>query len=137
MYFCTIIFPFMKKKKKNSLEKVRCHFNLLSVLVITFTDVKTLLMLIASFQGIFIFSWVQFRVLTYNKTYEYPMWAQAIGLCMAFSSMLCIPLCAAVRLMTTPGTLRQVRCDMGGGASGCVWPSHPCCASRCVLRSDS
>ncbi|CAH1783265.1 unnamed protein product, partial [Owenia fusiformis] len=57
--------------------------------------------------SIFIFSWVDFKPLKYNKTYIYPAWAQAIGLCMAFSSMICIPVYAIYAIVTTPGTLKQ------------------------------
>merc|ERR1719150_175822 len=56
---------------------------------------------------VMIFMWVQFSPLTYNTTYEHPAWAQAIGLSMAFSSMICIPAFCAVKLIMTPGTFKQ------------------------------
>ena len=52
--------------------------------------------------------WSQFRGVTYDKKYIYPAWAQVLGLCMALSSMVCIPIYFFGRLATTPGTLQQV-----------------------------
>ena len=61
------------------------------------------------FQGIFIWMWAQFTLLTYNDTYIYPRWAQVFGLSLAFSSMVCIPLYFVFSLVTSPGhTLREV-----------------------------
>lgn len=59
-------------------------------------------------QGIFLFSLVNYKPVTYNKTYEYPSWAVFIGWCMALSSMLCIPVYFVYQLLVTPGNLRQV-----------------------------
>uniref|UniRef100_A0A8D0FJT4 Transporter n=1 Tax=Strix occidentalis caurina TaxID=311401 RepID=A0A8D0FJT4_STROC len=41
--------------------------------------------------GIFVFHVVNYKPLTYNKTYVYPWWGDAIGWVLALSSMLCIP----------------------------------------------
>jgi SNF family Na+-dependent transporter len=57
--------------------------------------------------GIFVFMWIQFSPLTYNRTYKYPAWAQGLGMCMAFSSMICIPLYMIVKLLITPGSFKQ------------------------------
>ncbi|XP_045190206.2 sodium- and chloride-dependent creatine transporter 1-like [Mercenaria mercenaria] len=57
--------------------------------------------------AIFIFSIVSFKPLTYEKTYIYPRWAQAIGFCMALVSMSCIPVVFIYTLITTRGTLRR------------------------------
>ena len=59
-------------------------------------------------QAVFVFMWVQFSPLTYNKTYEYPAWAQGLGLTMAFSSMVCIPGFFVIKLLVTPGSLKEV-----------------------------
>ena len=34
----------------------------------------------------------------------YPAWAQAFGLCLAMSSMLCIPIYATFKLFSSPGS---------------------------------
>ncbi|CAD5113469.1 DgyrCDS2633 [Dimorphilus gyrociliatus] len=58
--------------------------------------------------AIFISVWVTFEPLTYNRTYEYPGWAQAIGMCMGFISMICIPLYVPIALFNAKGkTLKQ------------------------------
>ncbi|XP_074652223.1 sodium- and chloride-dependent GABA transporter 2-like [Tubulanus polymorphus] len=57
--------------------------------------------------GIFLFSAVKFKVLTYNHTYVYPEWAQAIGISLALISMIQIPLFLVYKLIRTPGSLRQ------------------------------
>lgn len=56
---------------------------------------------------VFVFMWVQFTPLTYNSTYEYPGWAQAIGMSFAFSSMVCIPGFFVIKMIITPGSLKQ------------------------------
>ena len=60
------------------------------------------------FQGIFLFQVIKFSPLRYNVTYEYPSWAQAIGMCLAFVSMVCVPLGFVWTLTSAPGNLRQV-----------------------------
>ncbi|XP_035215546.1 sodium- and chloride-dependent taurine transporter-like isoform X1 [Stegodyphus dumicola] len=57
--------------------------------------------------GIFIFSLITYKPVTYNKDYEYPGWAIFIGWCMALSSMLCVPVCFLYQIFITPGTLKQ------------------------------
>ena len=59
---------------------------------------------------IFMWMWAQFSFLKYNETYEYPAWASACGLFLAFSSMLCVPVYFIAKLLATPGaSLAQVR----------------------------
>jgi hypothetical protein len=53
--------------------------------------------------GILVFSIVKFQPLKYNE-YQYPAWALAIGQCMAFASMICIPATAIVKVLLTAGT---------------------------------
>jgi len=52
--------------------------------------------------------WVNYQPLTYNRTYSYPSWALACGMCMAFASMTCIPVYLAVSLLSTSGTISEV-----------------------------
>uniref|UniRef100_UPI00358F8689 sodium- and chloride-dependent GABA transporter 3-like isoform X1 n=2 Tax=Myxine glutinosa TaxID=7769 RepID=UPI00358F8689 len=57
--------------------------------------------------GIFIFSLVKYRPLTYNKTYVYPNWGYGIGWTLAFSSMICIPLGILYKIIDTKGTFAE------------------------------
>lgn len=54
------------------------------------------------------FSIVQYTPVTYGLGYQYPTWAEALGICISLSSMLWIPLYAGYYIYTTPGTLREV-----------------------------
>lgn len=58
-------------------------------------------------QSILLFSLVKFTPLRYN-TYQFPRWGYALGLFLAFSSVLVAPLWFLYSLAVTPGTLRQV-----------------------------
>lgn len=60
-------------------------------------------------QGIFVFHVVNYKPLTYNKTYVYPWWGDAIGWVLALSSMLCIPCTVIYKLLRCKGSLREVR----------------------------
>uniref|UniRef100_A0A671XTN9 Transporter n=1 Tax=Sparus aurata TaxID=8175 RepID=A0A671XTN9_SPAAU len=57
--------------------------------------------------GILLFSLVKFGPLKYNNTYEYPGWGHALGLLLAFSSVIMAPLWFFYSLAVAPGTLRQ------------------------------
>ncbi|XP_068595153.1 sodium- and chloride-dependent GABA transporter 2-like [Brachionichthys hirsutus] len=57
--------------------------------------------------GTFVFALIKYSPLKYNNKYVYPWWGNAIGWILALSSMLCIPVWMAVKLYSTPGTLRQ------------------------------
>lgn len=59
-------------------------------------------------QGIFIFNVVMYKPLTYGDTYVYPGWSKAIGWLILFSSLLCIPVVAVIKLVRAEGTFRQV-----------------------------
>jgi hypothetical protein len=61
------------------------------------------------FQGIFLFNIIQFQVLTYNKTYNYPPWATGLGILLAAISMIQIPVYLAYKVIRTPGPFLQVR----------------------------
>ncbi|EFX67299.1 hypothetical protein DAPPUDRAFT_302045 [Daphnia pulex] len=58
--------------------------------------------------GIFVFSIVQYTPVTYGSDYQYPKWAEILGICISLSSMLWIPLYIVYYILTTPGTLREV-----------------------------
>ncbi|CAI5767656.1 sodiumchloride1-likedependent and chloride-dependent creatine transporter 1-like [Podarcis lilfordi] len=57
--------------------------------------------------GIFLFHVVNYQPLTYNKTYIYPWWGEAIGWALALSSMLCIPCTVAYKLLRSKGSFQQ------------------------------
>ncbi|XP_062891481.1 creatine transporter-like [Mobula hypostoma] len=57
--------------------------------------------------GIFTFHLVNYRPLTYNKTYTYPWWGEAIGWSLALASMLCIPTTVLYKLTQSRGSLKE------------------------------
>ncbi|XP_035668938.1 sodium- and chloride-dependent GABA transporter 2-like isoform X2 [Branchiostoma floridae] len=57
--------------------------------------------------GIFIFSLVKYQRPTYNKTYTYPPWGEAIGWLMALASMVMIPIGFVYNILTTKGTFSE------------------------------
>nr|XP_022345993.1 sodium- and chloride-dependent creatine transporter 1-like isoform X2 [Crassostrea virginica] len=57
--------------------------------------------------GIFLFQVVGFKPLKYNNVYEYPPWAQAIGLMLALVSMICIPIFIGIKLLAMNGTFKE------------------------------
>lgn len=59
-------------------------------------------------QGVFLFYAIQYIPVTYGENYQYPWWAEVIGIIISLSSMLWIPGYAAYYIMTTPGTIREV-----------------------------
>ena len=58
-------------------------------------------------QGVFTFSVVSYKPVTYME-YEYPWWGEVIGICMALSVMLVIPIYAIYIFIATPGSFRHV-----------------------------
>ncbi|GLH04208.1 Sodium-dependent dopamine transporter [Gryllus bimaculatus] len=56
--------------------------------------------------GVVIFGLVDAKPLQYLE-YKYPTWAVGMGWTLAFSSIFMIPLVAVIRLLRTPGTLKQ------------------------------
>uniref|UniRef100_A0A8C5ETL1 Sodium- and chloride-dependent creatine transporter 1-like n=1 Tax=Gouania willdenowi TaxID=441366 RepID=A0A8C5ETL1_GOUWI len=58
--------------------------------------------------GIFVFHLVNYKPLTYNTDYVYPWWGEAVGWCLALSSMLCIPVSIVYFLFRARGTFREV-----------------------------
>jgi len=59
-------------------------------------------------KGVFFFYVIQYIPVTYGENYQYPWWAEVIGIIISLSSMLWIPGYAAYYIITTPGTLREV-----------------------------
>ncbi len=49
-----------------------------------------------------------YHELTYNRTYKYPSWAIAFGWSLSISSVICIPIYAIYKLLTTKGSLSEV-----------------------------
>lgn len=56
-----------------------------------------------------VFTIMTYSDLTYNRVYIFPQWALSIGWVMACSSLLCIPGYAIYRIITTKGSLIEVR----------------------------
>ncbi|KAK2155143.1 hypothetical protein LSH36_247g00045 [Paralvinella palmiformis] len=52
------------------------------------------------------FGFIQYKPLQVDE-YVYPMWANALGWCVALSSILCLPGLAIYNLIITKGTIRQ------------------------------
>ncbi|XP_069793268.1 sodium- and chloride-dependent taurine transporter-like isoform X3 [Narcine bancroftii] len=55
--------------------------------------------------GCFIFSLAKYTPLTYNKTYKYPEWTEAVGWLLAACSMICIPLGVVVKIIQSDGPI--------------------------------
>ncbi|KDR11741.1 sodium- and chloride-dependent GABA transporter 2-like isoform X3 [Zootermopsis nevadensis] len=57
--------------------------------------------------AIFIFYCVDYKPVTYGKSYKYPQWAEGLGFCMSFASMIWIPAYAIYYVLATPGTVKE------------------------------
>uniref|UniRef100_A0A3P8PAM1 Transporter n=1 Tax=Astatotilapia calliptera TaxID=8154 RepID=A0A3P8PAM1_ASTCA len=57
--------------------------------------------------GVFLFHVVNYKPLTYNTVYTYPIWGEALGWALALSSMLCIPVTVLYKLLRCKGSLRE------------------------------
>ncbi|XP_061668103.1 sodium- and chloride-dependent creatine transporter 1-like isoform X2 [Syngnathoides biaculeatus] len=57
--------------------------------------------------GVFLFHVVNYKPLTYNNVYTYPLWGELFGWALALSSMLCIPLTVVYKLLRCKGSLRE------------------------------
>ncbi|XP_069111626.1 sodium- and chloride-dependent creatine transporter 1-like isoform X2 [Argopecten irradians] len=57
--------------------------------------------------GLLVAKLIVFQPLKYNRTYEYPNWAQGFGLMLSISSMVCIPVYAIYKLLAAKGTITQ------------------------------
>ncbi|XP_043803803.1 sodium- and chloride-dependent GABA transporter 1-like [Apis laboriosa] len=56
---------------------------------------------------IFVFQCVQYKPLRYGNNYEYPTWAEVIGVCLSLSSMIWIPVYAVYYVVVTPGSIKE------------------------------
>ncbi|TRY72221.1 hypothetical protein TCAL_03876 [Tigriopus californicus] len=56
--------------------------------------------------GVFIYYIVSYQPVTYG-TYEFPLWAEILGLFISFSSMIWVPAYAIYYLISQPGTLKE------------------------------
>ncbi|XP_059090206.1 sodium- and chloride-dependent GABA transporter 1-like [Tigriopus californicus] len=56
---------------------------------------------------VFVFYVISYQPVTYGKDYEYPKWAEILGLCLSLSSMSCVPGYALYYLITHPGTFEE------------------------------
>ncbi|CAM9283735.1 unnamed protein product [Lampetra planeri] len=57
--------------------------------------------------GVFLFHVVNYKPLTYNTVYTYPLWGESLGWGLALSSMLCIPLTVIYKLLRSKGSLKE------------------------------
>uniref|UniRef100_A0A665SW15 Transporter n=2 Tax=Echeneis naucrates TaxID=173247 RepID=A0A665SW15_ECHNA len=57
--------------------------------------------------GVFLFHVVNYKPLTYNTVYTYPLWGEVLGWALALSSMLCIPVTVLYKLLRCKGSLRE------------------------------
>jgi len=65
-----------------------------------------------TFQFIFVFQIVQYKPLKYGSDYEYPTWAEIVGVCLSFSSMIWIPGYALYYIIITPGSFKEVNLNV-------------------------
>ncbi|EFN82579.1 Sodium- and chloride-dependent GABA transporter 1 [Harpegnathos saltator] len=56
---------------------------------------------------IFVFQCVQYKPLKYGSNYEYPTWAEIVGVCLSLSSMIWIPAYAVYYVIVTPGSIKE------------------------------
>ncbi|OAD62007.1 Sodium- and chloride-dependent GABA transporter 1 [Eufriesea mexicana] len=56
---------------------------------------------------IFVFQCVQYTPLKYGSNYEYPAWAEVVGVCLSLSSMIWIPGYALYYVIVTPGSIKE------------------------------
>ena len=51
---------------------------------------------------------ISYEPVKYGKDYDYPKWAEFMGICLSLTSMSCVPGYAIYYLITQPGTFREV-----------------------------
>ncbi|KOC67677.1 Sodium- and chloride-dependent GABA transporter 2 [Habropoda laboriosa] len=57
--------------------------------------------------SIFVFQCVQYKPLKYGSDYEYPTWAEVVGVCLSVSSMIWIPAYALYYVTVNPGSIKE------------------------------
>ena len=55
----------------------------------------------------FVYYIYSYEAVTFGEDYKYPKWAEILGLCISFSSMIWVILYAIYWMITTPGTLKE------------------------------
>ena len=78
--------------------------------------------------AVFIFYCISYTPVTYGHDYKYPKWAEGMGLCMSFASMIWVPGYAIYYLISQPGTFMQVSCVVVDPVS----LTSPCLTFRCL-----
>jgi solute carrier family 6 GABA transporter-like protein 1 len=59
--------------------------------------------------GFYCFS---YEPVKYGSDYNYPKWAEIVGLCISFSSMMWVPVYAIYYVLTQPGSIMEVDLKM-------------------------
>ena len=55
----------------------------------------------------FVYYIYSYEAVTFGEDYKYPKWAEILGVCISFSSMIWVILYAIYWMITTPGTLKE------------------------------
>ena len=56
----------------------------------------------------FVFYVISYEPVTYGTDYEYPKWAEGMGICMSLASMCWVPIYAIYYVSTQPGSFMEV-----------------------------
>lgn len=95
---------------------------------------------VSCLQAVFLFHVVNYKPLTYNTTYTYPLWGEALGWALALSSMLCIPVTVLYKLLRCKGSLREVSAAEPPPPTNpppTLHVAHGLCVCVCVCASCS
>lgn len=57
--------------------------------------------------GLIIMTVLSYEELSYNRTYKYPHWALMFGWCLSVSSIICIPVYAIFKVISTSGSVKE------------------------------
>ena len=63
--------------------------------------------ILSFFQGVFFYYIYSYSPVTFGD-YVYPKWAESMGLCISFSSMIWVVAYAIYFMLTTPGSLKAI-----------------------------
>ena len=58
--------------------------------------------------SVFIFYVISYEPVTYGTDYKYPKWAEGMGMCMSFASMMWVPIYAIYYVASQPGSFMEV-----------------------------
>ena len=59
--------------------------------------------------SVFIFYVISYEPVTYGTDYKYPKWAEGMGMCMSFASMMWVPIYAIYYVASQPGSFMEVK----------------------------